>query len=91
MIREFEFFIPAIENDILRMQVNNYFYSVLKCDESKAPKQKEKADAVDLTLQEFPVVADYFIRYKENNGEGAESIANKEVDEVHAFLIEQVK
>ena len=75
LIDGFETLSHAIPNDALRAQINNYFLSVL----SKNPTKEDRQKAAVLTIYKFPVVVDYYIRYKEDNGNEAESVSTSKV------------
>jgi len=56
-------------NEALRAQINNYFLKMLP----KEVSNKDRRNAAEQTLKAFPELVDYFIRYKEQNGEEAVS------------------
>lgn len=87
LINHFEQIPLAIPNDILRSQVNNYFYSVL----SDNPSREEMRKAVSLVIQKFPVVIDYYIRQKEDSGDLAKEHSLKKVSQSKELYIEQFK
>lgn len=65
--RQFDRIPEAIENEQLRAQINNYFYSVLP----KEPTAKDENKAAATTALKFPELIDYYIKYKEEHGEDA--------------------
>lgn len=77
----------AIPDDQLRAQVNNYFLKMLPKSEvkksgkrrEKEPTIKEKREAAIRTVEQFPEIIDYFIKYKEDNEETATSISADKV------------
>jgi hypothetical protein len=77
----------AIPNDQLRAQINNYFAKVLPKDANN----KERAEAIRQTIQEFPQILDYFIKYKEDNGDEAADVSAQKVQVSHQFYVEQFK
>jgi hypothetical protein len=77
----------AIPNDQLRSQVNHYFRTQL----SKNPTRKEERDAAFRTVQQFPELVDYYIKYKEDNGEQATSISTQKVTNSKQLYVEQFK
>jgi hypothetical protein len=81
LVEDFERIPEAITNDELRFKVNNYFLNRLqnKKEKDKEPTKKDKAAAAFETIQEFPEIIDYFIKFKEENGDLAESISNEKV------------
>ena len=84
---------PAIPDDQLRAQVNNYFLKALPKNPKKEvedePTKKAKREAAALTIQEFPQIIDYYIRYKEDHGEEAENISSWKVAESKRLYGEQ--
>ncbi|MEX0616631.1 MAG: hypothetical protein WD231_02325 [Candidatus Woykebacteria bacterium] len=84
LIDEFERIPAAISDDQLRFQINNYFLSKLlpkkdKRGNEKEPTKKEQAVAAWATIQQFPDLIDYYIKFKEQNGSKAESISTEKV------------
>jgi len=91
LIKNFEDIPNAISDDQLRFQINNYFESQLTNDPTKEPTKKEKAEAAFSTLQHYPELIDFFIKYKEDNGEEAKSISNEKVEFSNKVYVENVK
>jgi hypothetical protein len=79
LIEDFDRIPDAISNDQLRFQVNNYLRSQLTNEPDKEPTKKEKGAAIFATLQKFPELIDFFIKYKEENGDLAESISSQKI------------
>lgn len=79
LISDLERIPDAVPDEQLRFQINNYFHSQLTHEPDKEPTQKEKSSAAYATLQKFPQLIDYFIKYKEENGEQARSISDEKV------------
>jgi hypothetical protein len=69
MIHNFEEIPIAAENSQLRAEINNYFYS--KLPRGKEAKKNERFDAINATLRKYPRIIDWYIQYKENNGNNA--------------------
>jgi hypothetical protein len=84
---DFSFIPNAIPNDQLRSQVNNYFRTQL----SKNPTRREERDAAFRTVQQFPELVDYYIKYKEDNVEQATSISTQKVAYSKQLYVEQFK
>ncbi len=94
ILDKFEVIPPAISNDALREQVNNYFFKMLPRDPKTGAikeNKKEKKAAAALTIREFPEIIDYYILYKEEHGEEAESESARKVKESERLYIEQFK
>lgn len=75
LIHDFDQIPNAIPDDQLRAEVNNYFKKVLP----RRPKAKDHARAVLSTVQAFPQLIDYYIKFKEDHGADAQSISASKV------------
>ena len=93
LIDEFENLPDAIPNVELRAQINNYFLRQLPppTRKKREPTKKERGEAARLTLLQFPQIIDFFIRYKEDQGERAQSIASERVSFSERLYIHQGK
>lgn len=91
LIEDFQDIPNAILDMELRMQVNNYFAKVLVRSKDREPTKKDIAEAARKTVLEFPKLIDYFIRYKEENGDQAENISARKVSFSEYFYIVQIK
>jgi len=84
---------PAIPDDQLRAQVNNYFLKVMprraKEKQDDEPTKKDRREAAAMTIREFPQIIDYYIRYKEEHGDEAENISAWKVAESKRLYGEQ--
>lgn len=90
----------SIPNDQLRDEIYRFYKSKLPAPtyigkgrkrRQKKPTTKEVAFAVNQTINRFPTIVDYFIKSKEENAEGAASVADEKVTEVETILHENVK
>lgn len=81
LLEDFERIPNAISDEQLRFQVNNYLQSQLVRDpkKEKEPTKKEKRVAAYATIQKFPQLIDYYIKFKEDSGDKAERISNQKV------------
>lgn len=75
LVDDFERIPDAIPDAELRAQINNYFRKLLP----KKPTRKDERAAAMATLLQFRELIDYYIRYKEEHGEEAESISSERV------------
>lgn len=93
LIRNFDQIPTMISDAELRFKVNNYFHSQLSsyAEPGKKPTQKDRAKAVAATLREYSPVIDYYIRYKEDDGDNAVSISQEKVAFIQELLIENVQ
>ena len=93
LLEDFERIPNAISDEQLRAQVNNYLRSRLVRDpkKKKEPTKQEKMEATFATIQEFPQLIDYYIKYKEEHGDQAENISNEKVIFSENFYIKNVR
>lgn len=73
----------ALENSSLRQAINIYFQRKLP----PLPKLKDIERAIDATIQEYPLLLDYYIRYKENTKDKASKISSEKVEKLKSELI----
>lgn len=85
LIEDFNRIPQAITNDELRAQINNYFRSVLPL----SPTKKEEGEAAIKTILEFPQLIDYYIKYKEDDGDHAEDVSKQRVDFSENLYVKQ--
>ncbi len=78
LIDDFKNIPPSIPNIQLRAKINNYFITALPKQIQKTSK-KERDDAARETIIQFPEIIDYYIKYKEDTGDGAKSISRDKV------------
>lgn len=86
MIKNFTSFAESIPDEILRDRVNVYFCSMLA---EKATRQDREL-AAELTIQEYPELIDYYIRYQEDRDIDAMVRNISDVTGVQQIFIEQV-
>lgn len=92
LYRRFEHLPQSIENDVLRMQINQYFESQLaRTDREKEPTKEEKNKAISATIKEYPELLDYYIKEKELDGENAVNISEEKVDNTQKILIDNTR
>ena len=85
LIKDFKKIPNSIGNDALRGQINNYF----KMQLPRNPKKKDYEKAAELTIKKFPRLIDYYIRYKENNGDLAKATSASKVIQSYQLYIKQ--
>lgn len=92
LCRRFEHLPFSIENDVLRMQINQYFESQLaRYDKEKKPTKEEKNNAIYDTIKEYPEILDYYIKEKELDGKNAVNVSEEKVDNTQIILINNTK
>ena len=87
LIDGFEQIPEAIPNDELRAQINNYFRSLLP----RKPKKEDETKAARDTILRYPELIDYYIKYKEDNGDQARSASEWRVDYCRKIYLELFK
>jgi hypothetical protein len=95
MFDEFGDIVAAVPNDQLRMQLGNYFASLLpapnpKKRKQKKPTRKQIAQAIQGTIRKFPQLIDYYIRLKEDNGDKATAVSDARVKEAEETFIRRI-
>lgn len=91
MVRQFEEIPVAIPDNELRGQVFAYFDSVLAKPLDREPSAEEHAEAVIKTYLNFPELVDWYIKYKEDNGDKAKDISSEKVALTKFMFEHQVK
>lgn len=81
LLGEFEQIPTAIPDANLRAAVNNYFQRALKARRkpNKHPSKRDRDEAAAETIREYPHLIDYYIKYKEENGDDAADISAERV------------
>src|SRR5690606_22564701 len=81
----------SVANDQLRGEIFNYFRKMLP---AKAPNrkytQKERSAAIQKTIEKFPEIIKFFVKEKEENKNGAKSLAEKKVELVDTVFVKNV-
>jgi hypothetical protein len=86
LVRDYSDIAQSIDDEQLRSQLNNYFVQLLPDD----PTPKEIDQAVIKLITEHPEIIDYYIRFKENNGDVATSVSERQVREVQRIFHDNV-
>ncbi|WP_354361671.1 hypothetical protein [Pedobacter sp. UYP30] len=88
---KFDTICRAIPNDQLRSEIYNYFRTRLpRKKANKQPSQKERTHAIYDTINKFPKIIEYYIKYKETNKDGAKNISKEKVSEVETIFVRNV-
>jgi hypothetical protein len=87
MVRRFEDIPDAVDNDQLRAEINNYFYSMIPKD--REPTKDEYGQAISAALTKFPELIDYYIKLKEDTGDEAVASSSLKVFESDLLYIKQ--
>jgi hypothetical protein len=86
IIGDFDDIAASIPNIELRAQVNDYFLRHIPEDATK----RQINTAISQTLRKYPILIDYYIRYKEEHSEDAITLSEQKVDETESIFIRQV-
>jgi len=96
LISQFEDIVLSVPNDQLRSQLNFYFSQNLpkpeytKKGKEKKPAKKDIIKAVNAVMHKYPVLLDYYIKYKEDHGENAVSVSAERVEEIYNLFVEKL-
>jgi len=96
LFNQFQDIVSSVSNEELRSQLNFYFSQNLpepeytKKGKEKAPRKKDIASAVIAVIKKYPELLDYYIKYKEEHGEEAQSISEERVQEVHSLFVKEL-
>ncbi|OGW52312.1 MAG: hypothetical protein A2Y81_06265 [Nitrospirae bacterium RBG_13_43_8] len=96
IVNRFYDVVVAIPNQQLRAQINQYFAMNLPRRKKKdgksykQPSKKEIAEAVSHVITEYPEFIDYYIRFKEDNGDEAKSVSETRVQEVENLFVREL-
>lgn len=86
IIGDFDQISTSISNVELRDQVNDYLLRQMP----KRPTKRKVDVAISRTLREFPVLIDYYIRFKEDHADEASALSEQKLEEIEIIFIEQV-
>jgi hypothetical protein len=86
LLNDYEQIASGVPNNQLRQQIGNYFEKVLP----KEPTRKEVNAAIAKVYQEFPELIEYYIRFKEENGQSAQALSDLKVSESERLYVRQV-
>jgi hypothetical protein len=78
--------VESVPNDQLRHQINNYLVRILPEDAGR----KEELEAAARIIREFPVLIEYYIRFKEDHGQEAVATSDARVSQTEALFVREV-
>jgi hypothetical protein len=87
MLSKFSRLPAAVENPVLRAQINEYFKRKL----GRNPDAKQKRAAAGETIRRFPELIDRYIKLQEDQGDRARAVSAEKVEDTRRVLIEQLK
>ncbi len=76
----------SVPNDQLRDEINNYFLSQLP----KEPTRKDETAAYTAVIRRYPLLIEYYIRYKEDHGNDAVVQSNRRVAQTETFFVHEL-
>lgn len=86
LISDFDDVVAAIPNDALRAQINDYFNRLLP----EEPKKSDVNEAASRAFIKYPELLDFFIRFKEDHGDEAVSLSERNVRDIETLFIRQL-
>ncbi len=76
----------TLDNSSLRDAINVYFQKQIP----SLPKKSDIEHAIDMTIQKYPELLDYYIRYKESTKERAAGVSSEKVDKLRRELLSTI-
>lgn len=86
IVSKFDDIADSIPNLELRSQINQYFARILPED----PKSKDYREAVSDLIAKYPSFIDFYIKFKEDNGDEAVSVSESRVKQVELLFIKKL-
>ena len=83
MVKDFQKVVRSISDSELRAQINNYFYRILQ----RNPSPKQVAQARIKVIAQYQELIDFYIRYKEDQGDKAVAISERNVKNTENLFI----
>ncbi len=80
---QFRYITNTLDNSSLRDSINLYFQRSLPID----PKVKDIEHAIQLTVQKYPEILDYYIKLKEAEKDSASALSSKKVAKLQDELL----
>lgn len=87
IVKTFDDVADSISNFELRAQINQYFARMFPED----AKDKDYRQAVSWVISKFPEFIDFYIKYKEDNGDEAVSVSETRVKQVEFLFIKKLR
>ncbi len=87
LVTNYDGILSTMPNNQLRDQLNNYLLKILPED----PTPKEKRLAIMNAILNHPEYIEYYIRYKEENGDNAVSVSEERVRQTEELFVTQIK
>ena len=93
VLDQFDSILASVSNEQLRSELSYYFSSNLpKPEKDKKgneiePSKHDIVKAQRAVIEKYPVILDYYIKYKEDNGSQAKSISEARVKEIYDLFV----
>jgi hypothetical protein len=97
LIIDFTAILDSIPNEEMRDELSRYFVANLpkpnknKNGTDKEPNKTEMSHAVNAVINKYPSILDYYIKYKEEDGQSAVKLSDNYVKEVVSLFIDQLE
>lgn len=90
MIDKLQDIAPSVSDETIRFELNHYLGNVLPLKKKEMSKKEKEQAAQDL-ITKHPVLIDHYIKYKEDTGDEASAVSEKNVEEVRLLFNEQLQ
>jgi hypothetical protein len=87
IIGDFDEIIEAIPNEELRGQINDFYLRLIPNN----PSRRDLDEAASRVVRKYPELVDYYIRFKEDNGDQAVALSDQKVKETEEVFIHHVR
>ena len=91
LISSYDRIVPSVPDEQMRAQINNYLFKRLPEDPKASSREnaKKKREAISDTIDMFPNLIDYYIKFKEENGDEAVSLSEKKVHYAQSLFLDK--
>lgn len=91
LISSYDKIVPSVNDEQMRAQINNYFFKKLPSDPKISAKEsaKKKREAISDTVDMFPDIIDYYIKFKEETGDEAVLLSEKKVQYAQSLFLDK--
>jgi len=77
----------SVPNDELRYKINDLYIRSLP----RSPKEKDIKNAIQVVINHYPEILNYYIKHKEENKVGAKNVSQQKVANVQNLFVKQVQ
>lgn len=86
LYNNFDRIADSIPNEQLRDQINNYFLQSLPIH----PRKTDVRAAIARVIQRYPEIIEYYIRDREDSGDGARALSEEKIQETQEVFVDQL-